>query len=334
MARLPLGMSWDEFLNFVKKNPNYKISESTGAPILAKNPKEVPKMVPPADMWGNMAARAEQIALEKAERAKAAAEKAKSYLTEPQPVLVNGQKQLIRDPSTGRMTKEYETAWTPGQRLAQGAVGAGAVGGAGYLGSNAAERRAAEEDAARQKNAITPADLYGDIAANPTAGTLTPEDLVGRIDRMPEPAPIPPRVADLVARARANQAAAPRRAAQIEAAAQSPATTVTKPSDDSNFLSRLFSGPDVQSTGREVVQRMQGPMPKGQDRPATRIDWGNSSGPEGSAADFFRADRAMREAQAAGEDVTGYATGGTAKPHKDAALHKALEIIHALIARR
>jgi hypothetical protein len=58
----------------------------------------------------------------------------------------------------------------------------------------------------------------------------------------------------------------------------------------------------------------------------------------GNAADFILADRAMREAgmlptKAEGGAISGAASGGD-KMHKDAALHKALEIIHALISSR
>jgi hypothetical protein len=68
----------------------------------------------------------------------------------------------------------------------------------------------------------------------------------------------------------------------------------------------------------------------------------------GNAADFILADRAMREAgiTGTGEPMPSKAEGGAIsgmagmggsgadKMHKDAALHKALEIIHALITRR
>jgi hypothetical protein len=51
----------------------------------------------------------------------------------------------------------------------------------------------------------------------------------------------------------------------------------------------------------------------------------------GNAADFVRADRAMMEAKKAQEE-TGKAKGGSVNG-KDAALHKALEIIHHLLTR-
>jgi hypothetical protein len=99
-----------------------------------------------------------------------------------------------------------------------------------------------------------------------------------------------------------------------------------------SFLSRLFAGGDErQSTGARVQDMNR------QGR--TVIDWGS---PE-SAADFFRADKAAREWNAknaenqaigAGSSAdTGMKRGGSVGGGKDAALHKALEIIHHLLTR-
>jgi len=77
-------------------------------------------------------------------------------------------------------------------------------------------------------------------------------------------------------------------------------------------LANLFSGKDYQSKGGEL--RQDG-----------RINWGDSD----SAADFFRASKALQETP----DASGMATGGAAKPHKDAALHKALDIIAHMLGR-
>jgi hypothetical protein len=64
--------------------------------------------------------------------------------------------------------------------------------------------------------------------------------------------------------------------------------------------------------------------------------WKAANRSDASAADFFRADRAMMEAKKRGEDVGYYGqaegkkAGGSVgdKPNKDASVHKALEIIH------
>lgn len=85
-----------------------------------------------------------------------------------------------------------------------------------------------------------------------------------------------------------------------------------------SILRRIFSGQDYQSNNRPVVENK-------------RVNWGDSE----NAADFFRADRAARELgtlppveRASGGQV---GHGGQGKPHKDAALVKALEIIERLM---
>jgi hypothetical protein len=88
-------------------------------------------------------------------------------------------------------------------------------------------------------------------------------------------------------------------------------------------MSRLFGGPEYQSTGDLVVK--QG----GQG-----VNFGS---PE-SAADFFRADRELRKQRPEMFERQAEARGGAPKPvsgngGKDAALHKALEIIHHLLTR-
>jgi hypothetical protein len=90
----------------------------------------------------------------------------------------------------------------------------------------------------------------------------------------------------------------------------------TRPSDlpreEPGILSRIFSGKDYQSNSRPVMEDEV-------------VNWGNPD----SAADFFRADKARMamEGKAGGGSVGG-------KPDKDAALHKALEIIHHMIRSR
>jgi hypothetical protein len=64
-------------------------------------------------------------------------------------------------------------------------------------------------------------------------------------------------------------------------------------------------------------------------------------GDSNNAADFFRADKAMQELQRNKEDFVGMASGGAANGSngkasngRDAALHKALEIIHHMMVNR
>ena len=89
-----------------------------------------------------------------------------------------------------------------------------------------------------------------------------------------------------------------------------------------SILRRIFSGQDYQSNSRPVVED-------------GRVNWGDPD----RAADFFRADRAARELgtlppveRASGGQVGQAGQGGQSKPHKDAALVKALEIIERLMA--
>lgn len=165
----------------------------------------------------------------------------------------------------------------------------------------------------------------------PTSATKVPEILAplsgDKDSRLMSPVPVPVANKDMIARA---QAVAARQANQGKQAAAVPAAAA--PAQGGNFFSNLFkSGPDVQSTGQAVSKFTPSDTSQiGPGRGTVHVNWGDSS----DAADFFRADKAMRDAQAAGQDVTGMKRGGTAQPHgKDAALHKALEIIHHMLTR-
>jgi hypothetical protein len=92
----------------------------------------------------------------------------------------------------------------------------------------------------------------------------------------------------------------------------------------------LFSGRDFQSTGQRVVERPQ-------DGQRATLNWGDAD----NAADFARADKAMQSLEKNKEEFEGRASGGAAnsrsnKPSngRDAALHKALEIIQSLLMHR
>lgn len=56
------------------------------------------------------------------------------------------------------------------------------------------------------------------------------------------------------------------------------------------FLERMFSGPGYQSNSMPAMMQTQGPTPGGAPM-APQINWGDPN----SAADFFRADRAMMQ---------------------------------------
>jgi len=95
-----------------------------------------------------------------------------------------------------------------------------------------------------------------------------------------------------------------------------------------SFLGRIFSGEDYQSSNALASDpRLAGYTARVvQDG---KINWGDRD----NAADFFRADAArMAMEKKAAEEGEGKAKGG-AVAGKDAALHKALEIIHHLLTR-
>jgi hypothetical protein len=163
-----------------------------------------------------------------------------------------------------------------------------------------------------QDRSVTPGliAMAGDRIA-PYSMQFSPAAMRFSTDKAPPARPAPPA---------AKTAAAPTAAAQT--------------AQNGNFFTRLFSGPEVQSNNQALIQRQQGPMQPGQERAMTKLNVGNSSGPEGSAADFFRADKARQELEKSGEAFTTMKRGGAAQaPGKDAALHKALEIIHHMLTR-
>jgi hypothetical protein len=122
-----------------------------------------------------------------------------------------------------------------------------------------------------------------------------------------------------------------RRPAAPAPAAKPAAAPAAAPAQGGNFFTNLFKGgPEVQSTGGQLIQRQQGPIQQGQERAQTKLNWGDRD----NAADFFRADKARQELEKSGESFSGLKRGGAAQsPGKDAALHKALEIIHHMITR-
>jgi hypothetical protein len=128
-----------------------------------------------------------------------------------------------------------------------------------------------------------------------------------------------------------SQGSTPNRPAAPPAKPAAAAAPAAAPAQGGNFFSNLFKGgPDVQSNNQLLVQRQQGPMQPGQERATTKLNWGDRD----SAADFFRADQARQALEKSGEAFTGMKRGGAAQaPGKDAALHKALEIIHHMITR-
>ena len=119
-------------------------------------------------------------------------------------------------------------------------------------------------------------------------------------------------------------------ARQVAARAPAPAaisssTSAPAPAQPQSggLFSRIFSGPDYQSTGDTVA------------KPGGGVNWGSSE----NAADFFRAARLAQQLQdqqnasGSSDDAQPRASGGKVdkKPSKEAMLHKSLEIIHHML---
>ena len=126
------------------------------------------------------------------------------------------------------------------------------------------------------------------------------------------------------------------RAQQAAPIAASTPTPVMRPASSpslrDSILSRIFSGGDYQSSG---PARGDTRLYQGEKDGRKVINWGD---PE-SAADFFRASKAQQDWNAQNPDSpsigAGMKRGGAAnaKPGKDDAVHKALDIIQHLLMR-
>ena len=291
MARLPKGMSYDDFLDFVSKNPNYTLSPATGAPIKGRPNAVPPRDLPPADPFAAMAARAEERALAAMQRTREASSAARSFLTEPQKLRnpATGNFYQTKDPVTGRLGP-YAVGFTPAQQAARiGLPVAGGAGAVGYLAS--ADRGPREADSRIREEAEALAAAAADQA---------------KYREMPAPAPAPER---------------------------------RSPFDETNIAAPRFA-PARGPVSPRRVEAVERPSPV--DNVRALFETYNRTG---NPADFILADRAMREAgitgtgepmprKAEGGAISGMGGAGGDKMHKDAALHKALEIIHALISSR
>lgn len=163
-------------------------------------------------------------------------------------------------------------------------------------------------------NPSTPStDDSDELRTNNTSTYQSPDDVVNKLINNTSPASSPVKLA-----------AAPRQSVASASPSVQPAS--------SGFFSKLFSGPSYQTTGGQTVQRQEGPMPKGQSMPETKLNWGNND----SNADFFRADQAMRDLQKSGEQFTGVQSekrGGAVKDKPDH-VHHALSIISHILGHK
>ena len=114
--------------------------------------------------------------------------------------------------------------------------------------------------------------------------------------------------------------------------------SIAPPAAAPSPMGGLFSGPDYQSNNQAVVSRPQGPMPGTGGQQRATLNFGDSE----NAADFFRADKAMQGLLRDKEEFVGMASGGAANGSsnkaagsgRDAAIYKALEIIHHMMVNR
>ena len=154
------------------------------------------------------------------------------------------------------------------------------------------------------------------------APAVTPDDLFDmRV-------PLPPRRPDFYSDQKRYPSAedyANYKAQQARSAVTSTPTTPVVPPPTRRPNLPSDQNRNYQSNNRPVL-----PAPKSMNAP-TEINWGNSSGPEGSAADFFRADKAMRDAQAAGQNTIGMASGGPVDRASRIAREKAAPCHHGII---
>jgi hypothetical protein len=251
------------------------------------------------------------------------------YLTRPRPVI---------NPETGYQLQQImpngqfgpgRTAFTPGQRIAQGTAYVGVPAAAGFaLAPSQAPAPNRPQTNIVDEGHLDP-NLFG--VQYPKAGmdrtnTLGVDELsaypAGAVRRGMDRSDAPG-----VDELSAYPHGAVRLARQVAAPVKERAPidfTSGQSAAGPSVLSRIFSGGDYQSNN-ELVGKPMGGAP---------VNWGSPD----SAADFFRADRELRKQRPEMFERQAEARGGAPKVAantggKDAALHKALEIIHHLLTR-
>ena len=259
-------------------------------------------------------------AMSVAERVAAAPRNVWEYLTVP--------REVLRNPSTGNLIQNVapgkgmplprpDLKWgskipvfTPGQQLAQGATGAGVLG-AGTAGASALMDRPA----------TTP------FAAAAVPDRLSPEygDVYEHVGIQGEPGYTTPNAAREFAQS--NMAAKPLGALAVQAARERAAPVQQRAPID------LTSGQTDRPQTGGLASLFSRPL-------STRELYKQSQDNPDDAGAYMRAERqfAKTHPDSPSFDLTklneqGMATGGAAKPHKDAALHKALDIISHMLGR-
>jgi hypothetical protein len=212
------------------------------------------------------------------------------YINEPRPVINPDTGYQLRNMEQGASWGTPRAEWTPGQHAAR----AGVVGAPALATALALTGRDGIPD--------IPSSYVGDAGFTLPPKPAIPAGYVGNAEFTLPPRPAAQQAVE-TARTRAAPAPMPpSRELQAQARADQPSPSI---------LSRIFSGEDYQSKG-------------GQLRQDGRINWGD---PE-SAADFFRASKALQQTP----EASGMKRGGAANAKPDS-VHKALEIIHHLLTR-
>ena len=214
------------------------------------------------------------------------------YINEPRPVINPDTGYQLRNMEQGPNWGTPRAEWTPGQH----ATRAGIIGAPALATALALTGRDGVPD--------IPSSYVGDANFTPPPRPAIPAGYVGDSEFT-----LPPRPA-------AQQAVETARARTAPASAPMPPTRPAELArEQPSILSKIFSGQDYQSNN-ELVNKPMGGAP---------VNWGNSD----SAADFFRADKAL---MAKRREEEGMKRGGAANAKPDS-LHKALEIIHHLLTR-
>jgi hypothetical protein len=246
------------------------------------------------------------------ERIAAAPRSVWEYLTVPQGIVRNsttGARIPTRNATTGRMerTPDY---FLPGQQLAQGTTGAVALGG-GAAGAGALLNRPTQENSAQQA-AIEAARKMTDFDQS-APNTFSPEEAIRIASVRPEFNQTAPNTFNAEETAKITRAAAP---APRERAVPLPPARPEEFKARPGGLSSLFSDPYAGKSSRELYVMAQDPSMRDDEYGANLLN--------------IRAARAGRDE---GLATGGAATGKSGKMEKDAALHKALDIISHMLGR-
>jgi hypothetical protein len=241
------------------------------------------------------------------ERIAAAPRQIMEYLTVPQGVVRNpttGARIPTRNVTTGRMerTPDY---FLPGQRVAQGTTGAVGLGG-GATGAGALLDRPVQDNSAQQA-AIEAARKMTDFDQS-APNTFSPEEAIRIASARPEFNQAAPNTFNAEETAKIARAAAP---APRERAAPLPPARPEEFKARPGGLSSLFSDPYAGKSSRELYEMAQ------------------KMGDDEYGANLMN----IRASRAEGMATGGAATGKSGKMEKDAALHKALDIIAHMLGR-